>query len=170
MVYFSWTSETWRWRHRNHASTITSLIAAKQTVATFHNKRCKKDAIVIFYGKKINFIYPADKTFQIIRIIEFNRAEPTCYRTNFHCPVSDEQNGAFWYIVLRIILLTYSRAMIPILELWRSLPNAASPSVLFVVWFYWMFFWLGSIRMRGLKWEKDVKWLCMRKGFLSHML
>ena len=55
-VYFSWTPETWRWRHKNHASTlstITNLIAAKQTVATFHNKRRKiEDAIAIFYGKK----------------------------------------------------------------------------------------------------------------------
>ena len=110
-VYFSWTSPMWR--HRNHTSTITSLIAAKQTVATFHNKRRKKeDAIAIFYGEKINFIYLADKIFRIIRIIDFNRAEPTCYRTYFHCPISGEQNGAFWYIVLRIMLLTYNRAMI----------------------------------------------------------
>ena len=26
----------WRWRHRTHANTITSSIAAKQTVTTFH--------------------------------------------------------------------------------------------------------------------------------------
>ena len=102
----------WRWPHRNHASTITSLIAAKQTVATFHNKRSKKeDALAIFYGK-IHFIYPADKTFPIIRIIDFSSAEPACYRTNFHCAISGEQNGAFSYIVLRIMLLTYSPAMI----------------------------------------------------------
>ena len=36
--------------------TITSLIAAKQTVATFHNKHRKKDAIALFYGKKTSFI------------------------------------------------------------------------------------------------------------------
>ena len=71
----------------------------------------KEDAIAIFYEEK-NFIYPADTTFRIIRIIDFNRAEPTCYRTNFHCAISGEQNGAFWYIVLRIMLLTYTRAMI----------------------------------------------------------
>ena len=27
---------TWRWRHRNHANTITCSIAAKQMVTTFH--------------------------------------------------------------------------------------------------------------------------------------
>ena len=59
-----------------------------------------------------NFIYPADKTFRIIRVIDFNRAEPTCYRTDFHCAISGEQNGAFWYIVQRIMLLSHSRAMI----------------------------------------------------------
>ena len=50
--------------------------------------------------------------FRIIRIIDFNRAEPACYRTNFHCAISCEQNGAFWYILLRVMLLTYIRAMI----------------------------------------------------------
>ena len=33
--------------------------------------------------KYINFIYSADLIFRIIRIINFNRAEPTCYITNF---------------------------------------------------------------------------------------
>ena len=28
---------TWRWRHRNHANTIASLIAEKQMVTTVHN-------------------------------------------------------------------------------------------------------------------------------------
>ena len=46
--------------------------------------------------------------------MDFNRAEPTWYRTNFHCAISGEQNGAFWYIVLRIMLLTYTQAMIQI--------------------------------------------------------
>ena len=49
-------------------------------------RRCYSDIFL----KKINFIYPADKTFRIIRIIDFNRAEPTCYRTNFHCAISGE--------------------------------------------------------------------------------
>ena len=31
-----------RWRHRNHTNTITSAIAAKQTVSTVHNKHCRK--------------------------------------------------------------------------------------------------------------------------------
>ena len=62
--------------------------------------------------EKKYFIYPADKAFRIIRIMDFNCAEPTRYRTHFHCAISGQQNGAFWYIVLRIMLLTYSRAMI----------------------------------------------------------
>ena len=48
----------------------------------------------------------------MIRIIDFNRAEPTCYRTNFPYASFGWQNGAFWYIVLRVMLLTYTRAMI----------------------------------------------------------
>ena len=41
-----------------------------------------------------------------------SRAEPTCYRTIFPCASSGLQNGAFRYIVLRVMLLTYIRAMI----------------------------------------------------------
>ena len=63
---------------------------SKQTVATFHSKRRKKDILW-----KKNFICPADKTFWIIRIINFNRAEPTCYKFNFHCTIFGKQNGAF---------------------------------------------------------------------------
>ena len=55
-------------RHRNHANTVTSAIAAKQTVTRLHNKHCYKwslggfnkiSHIVVFYWKKnthINFI------------------------------------------------------------------------------------------------------------------
>ena len=50
-------------------------------------------------------------TILIIRIVDFNRAEPAYYKTNFLCAISGE-NGAFWYIVLRIMLLTYTRAKI----------------------------------------------------------
>ena len=64
--------------------------------------------------EKTKFIYPADTNFGIIRIIDFYRAEPTFYITNFHCAISGEQNGAFLYKVLRIMLLTYTRAMIRI--------------------------------------------------------
>ena len=71
-------------------------------------RRCFRDIL----WKKKNFNYPADKTFWLIRITDFNRAEPTCYWTNFHCAISGEQNGAFWYIVLHIMLLTYTWAMI----------------------------------------------------------
>ena len=41
-----------------------------------------------------------------------NRAEPTCYWTNFPYASFGWQNGAFWYIVLRVMLLTCTRAMI----------------------------------------------------------
>ena len=37
--------------------------------------------------EKINFIDPADKTFWIYRIFDFNRAESTYYRTNFYCAI-----------------------------------------------------------------------------------
>ena len=50
------------------------LVAAKQTINFVKKKML---AIAISYGEKINFIYPADKTLRIIRIIHFNRAEPT---------------------------------------------------------------------------------------------
>ena len=51
------------WKGDVDVTEIMRLIAAKQTVATFHNKRrIKEDAIAIFI-LKINFIYPADKLF-----------------------------------------------------------------------------------------------------------
>ena len=31
----------------------------------------------------LNFIYSVDKTFQVIRIMDFNSTEPTCYSTIF---------------------------------------------------------------------------------------
>ena len=37
-----------RWRHKNHVNTITSVIAAKQTVTTFHNKHCYKWSLAVF--------------------------------------------------------------------------------------------------------------------------
>ena len=37
--------------------------------------------------------------------MDFNRAEPTCYRTNFFTPVP-AKNEACWYIVLRVMRLT----------------------------------------------------------------
>ena len=50
------------------------MIAAKQTFEMkfmFFNEKLKN----------INFIYSADLTFRIIKVIDFNRAEPKCYRT-----------------------------------------------------------------------------------------
>ena len=58
----------------------------------------------------INFIYSID------RIMDFNRAEPTCYRTNFPYASSDLQNGAFSYIVLRVMRLTYTRGLIRLID------------------------------------------------------
>ena len=60
----------------------------------------------------LTFIYPADKAFRIIRTFDFKRAESTCYRTNFTAPFPATKMEHFWYIVLRKMLLTYTRAMI----------------------------------------------------------
>ena len=48
----------------------------------------------------------------MIRMIDFNTAEPTCYRTKFRYSSSGQQNGAFWYIVLRVMLLIYTQDII----------------------------------------------------------
>ena len=89
----------------NHVNTITSLIAVKQMVTTCSKK---EDTLAIFYWKNLNFIYSVDIIFQIIRI-NFNRTEPSCYRTNFSNASSAEQNIAFSYIIL---CFTYTRGMI----------------------------------------------------------
>ena len=44
--------------------------------------------------------------------MEFNRAEPTCYGTNFPYACSGLQNGASSYIVLRKMRLKYARGLI----------------------------------------------------------
>ena len=72
--------------------------------------------------EKINFVYPAEISL-IIRIIDLNRAEPTCYRTNFHCVISGEQNGIFL-----VHSTTHNTPYIHpshdlILELWRIFQN-----------------------------------------------
>ena len=36
VITWHWRYITWRWRHRNHVNTITSVIAAKQTVMFFN--------------------------------------------------------------------------------------------------------------------------------------
>ena len=91
--------------------------------------------LYIYWGKKHNFIYSADKTFWIIRIIDFNRAEPACYRTSFHCAILGEQNGAFWYILLHNT--THNAPNIhrihdSILDLWRTFQNAIHPSYMYI--------------------------------------
>ena len=48
--------------------------------------------------KNINFIFPIDKTFRVIEIMDFNRTEPTCYSTIF--PYAS--NAVFLYIVLAL--------------------------------------------------------------------
>ena len=81
-------------------------------VHVFSIKYCCYNSDILLKNNNINFIDSAGLTFWIIRIFDFNRAEPTCHRTNFPYASSGYQNGAFWYIVLRIMLLTYTRAMI----------------------------------------------------------
>ena len=52
--------------------------------------------------------------------MDFNRAEPTCYRTHFPADTSfPQQNAALSYIVLH---LTYIRGLI--LKLSQNFPNA----------------------------------------------
>ena len=48
--------------------------------------------------------------------MDSNIAEPTCYRTTSAYASSSKQNGAFWYIVLRVMLLIYTRGMIRFLN------------------------------------------------------
>ena len=54
--------------------------------------------------------------------MDFNRAESTCYRTNFPYASFGQQSAAFSYIVLR---LAYIRGLI--LELSRSFPIDEPP-------------------------------------------
>ena len=44
--------------------------------------------------------------------MDFKRAESTCYRPNFPYAGSSEQNGAFSYIVLLVMHITYTRGLI----------------------------------------------------------
>ena len=55
--------------HKNHASTITSVIAAKQTVIN-------EVFVCFFFNKIINFIYSVDKIFLVIKLMDFNKTEP----------------------------------------------------------------------------------------------
>ena len=62
------------------------VIAAKQTVINevyVLSIKYRYSHIVIIIEKYINFIYSDDSTFQVIRKMDFIRAELTCYRTNF---------------------------------------------------------------------------------------
>ena len=78
----------------------------------FFNKISQNDILLKKNPNNINFIYSED----LIRIIDFNRAEPTCYITSFPYASSSLQNGAFWYIELGVILPSHDL----ILELWRN--------------------------------------------------
>ena len=42
---------------------------------------------ILFKKNNINFIYSVNKTFRVIKIMDFNRAEPTCYQLIFLTPV-----------------------------------------------------------------------------------
>ena len=67
--------------------------------------------IAIFYWKHLNCIY----SFRVMRIMDFNRTEPTCYSTTF--PYNS--NATFSYIVLHVHL-TYIWDLI--FELSRNFP------------------------------------------------
>ena len=66
------------------------MIAAKQrlemkfVLLLFFSIKVRYSDILL---KNINIIYSADRTFRVIKIMEFNRVEPTCYRNNFLTPV-----------------------------------------------------------------------------------
>ena len=73
----------------------------------FHENIAK--AILYMHLKiTLNFVYSVDKTVPVIKLIDFNRAESTCYRTNFPYACFGYQNGASSYIVLRIMHLIYT--------------------------------------------------------------
>ena len=57
--------------------------AVKQTVINEGYVISIKYRKSYFYWKNISFIYSADKMFRVIKIMDFNRADHTCYRTNF---------------------------------------------------------------------------------------
>ena len=78
---------------------MASVIAAKQTI------------IIEVYGISIfiNFNYSVDKTFRVMKIMDFNGTGPTCYITIFPYANSGQQNAAFSIIVLH---LTYIRDLI----------------------------------------------------------
>ena len=78
VITWRWRYITWRWRNENHVETQVWLQQHKWfkwSLCFFSIKYRHSDILL----KKINFIYSADSTFRIIRIIDFNRAEPTCY-------------------------------------------------------------------------------------------
>ena len=59
LVTFGFKYITWRWLHRNHANTITSVIAAKQTVINevdVFSIKYRYSYSDILLKKKMNFI------------------------------------------------------------------------------------------------------------------
>ena len=74
-----------------------TLTSGKQQALLQQSKRLYNVNEVGFFSTK--YRYSAD----------FDRAELTCYRTNFPYTSSGYRNGAFWYIVLRVMLLIYPR-------------------------------------------------------------
>ena len=67
---------------RNHANTISSVIAAKQTVIN----EVYVYSIIYRYSDILlnnhNFIYSVDKSFWVIKIMDFDRTGPRCYMNN----------------------------------------------------------------------------------------
>ena len=112
VITWRWRYITWRWRHRNNVNTMTTKQTASMKFMFFSIKYRYSD--ILLKRHKLHLFCWLN--IWIIRIIDFNRAEPTCYRTNFPYAISGLQNGSFWYmyIVLRVMLLihVHTRAML----------------------------------------------------------
>ena len=113
-----------------------------------HNNKCDctitNGILRHLIEKYIKFVYSADKTLPVIRKMDFDKAEPTCYRTNVPYASSGLQNEAFAYIVLRVLRLTCTRYLI------RS-SNCAGLSQLELVCD--LLLWLLLITLTFLKFE-----------------
>ena len=87
----------------NVTMTLHNVTLASQKPCHHNNKcECSKQTVyvcllLLFFSIKYRYLLIK---ILVNRKIDFNRAEPTCYRTNFPYASSGWQNGAFLYIVL----------------------------------------------------------------------
>ena len=70
-------------KHANVIHYVKSLIAEKQTA--INEVYSINEVFSIEYHS--SFIYSVDKTFRVIKIMDFNRTVPRCYSTFFLTPV-----------------------------------------------------------------------------------